>query len=48
MWVSQLRLRNFRSYESFDVALEQGVSTFVAPNGWGKTNLLRRWRMFRT
>ncbi|MDK7750343.1 DNA replication/repair protein RecF [Brevibacterium sp. UMB10442] len=40
MWVSQLRLRNFRSYESFDVALEQGVSTFVAPNGWGKTNLV--------
>lgn len=40
MWVSQLRLRNFRSYESFDIALDKGVTTFVAPNGSGKTNLV--------
>lgn len=40
MWVSQLRLRNFRSYEAFDLSLQPGVTTFVAPNGWGKTNLV--------
>ena len=40
MWVSRLALRDFRSYESFDLDLERGVTTFVAPNGWGKTNLV--------
>ena len=40
MWVSRLALRDFRSYESFDLELDRGVTTFVAPNGWGKTNLV--------
>ncbi|WP_349826652.1 DNA replication/repair protein RecF [Brevibacterium litoralis] len=40
MWVSQLALRDFRSYTSLDLSLEPGVTTFVAPNGWGKTNLV--------
>ena len=40
MWVSRLALRDFRSYESFDLALDRGVTTFVAPNGWGKTHLV--------
>jgi len=40
VWVSRLALRDFRSYESFDLELDRGVTTFVAPNGWGKTNLV--------
>lgn len=40
MWVSRLALRDFRSYASFDLELDRGVTTFVAPNGWGKTNLV--------
>ena len=40
MWVSRLALRDFRSYESFDLELDRGVTTFVAPNGWCKTNLV--------
>ncbi len=40
MWVSRLSLRDFRSYASLDVELEPGVTTFAAPNGWGKTNLV--------
>lgn len=40
MWVSRLSLRDFRSYESLDLELAPGVTTFIAPNGWGKTNLV--------
>ena len=40
MWVSRLSLRDFRSYPTLDCELEPGVTTFVAPNGSGKTNLV--------
>ncbi|GAA4509979.1 DNA replication/repair protein RecF [Brevibacterium yomogidense] len=40
MWVSRLALRDFRSYDTLDLDLDRGVTTFVAPNGWGKTNLV--------
>lgn len=40
MWVSHLRLHNFRTYDSFDVDFTPGVTTLVAPNGHGKTNLV--------
>ncbi|WP_029089742.1 DNA replication/repair protein RecF [Brevibacterium album] len=40
MWVSRLALRDFRSYDALDLDLEPGVTAFVAPNGWGKTNLV--------
>jgi DNA replication and repair protein RecF len=40
VWVSRLALRDFRSYDSLDLELSPGVTSFVAPNGWGKTNLV--------
>ncbi|MCQ9368677.1 DNA replication/repair protein RecF [Brevibacterium sp. 50QC2O2] len=40
MWVSKLALHDFRSYEHLELDLRPGVTTFVAPNGWGKTNLV--------
>ncbi|MBA2507273.1 MAG: AAA family ATPase, partial [Nocardioidaceae bacterium] len=40
MHVDQLSLRDFRSYLAADVDLTAGVSTFVGPNGQGKTNLV--------
>jgi DNA replication and repair protein RecF len=40
MFVDQLQLTDFRSYESVDLALESGVTTFVGANGQGKTNLV--------
>ena len=40
MHVDQLSLRDFRSYLAADVDLAAGVSTFVGPNGQGKTNLV--------
>jgi DNA replication and repair protein RecF len=40
MWVKGIRLADFRSYEQVEVDLTSGVTTFVGPNGQGKTNLV--------
>ncbi len=40
MWVSALRLTDFRSYEQAELSLQEGASTFVGPNGQGKTNVV--------
>jgi DNA replication and repair protein RecF len=40
VWVKEVRLDDFRSYEHVEVSLTQGVTTFVGPNGQGKTNLV--------
>jgi DNA replication and repair protein RecF len=40
VFVDHLQLADFRSYRSCDVALGDGVTTFVGANGHGKTNLV--------
>ncbi|RBM05580.1 DNA replication/repair protein RecF [Streptomyces sp. PT12] len=40
MHVTRLSLADFRSYATADIALAPGVTTFVGPNGQGKTNLV--------
>ena len=40
MHVSSLSLTDFRSYPEVDLALRPGVTTFLGPNGNGKTNLV--------
>ena len=40
MFVDHLQLTDFRSYESVDLPLEAGVTTFVGATGQGKTNLV--------
>lgn len=40
MYVSDLALTDFRSYEHAVVALEPGITALVGPNGQGKTNLI--------
>lgn len=40
MYVRHLALRDFRSWELADLELEPGRTVFVAPNGYGKTNLV--------
>lgn len=40
MWVEQLSLRDFRSYESGEVTFAPGLVAVVGANGQGKTNLL--------
>lgn len=40
MHISSLSLREFRSYDSLDLAWEPGVSVLVGSNGQGKTNIV--------
>jgi DNA replication and repair protein RecF len=40
VYLARLSLTDFRCYESADVSLEPGVTTFTGPNGSGKTNLV--------
>lgn len=40
MWVSALRLEDYRSYESVALDLHPGVNAFIGQNGQGKTNLV--------
>jgi DNA replication and repair protein RecF len=40
MYVDHVQLTDFRSYESVDLPLHAGVTTFVGANGQGKTNLV--------
>jgi len=40
VWVSHLRLTDFRSYESVDLTIDPGVTAFIGANGQGKTNLI--------
>src|SRR5690606_22795200 len=40
MYVSDLALDDFRSYDELVLALEPGVTAFIGPNGQGKTNLV--------
>ncbi|WP_309130735.1 DNA replication/repair protein RecF [Brevibacterium sp.] len=40
MWISRLSLRDYRSYRELDLEFEPGVTTFVADNGTGKTNIV--------
>src|SRR4051812_42193736 len=40
MVVRRVRVRDFRTYESADVALAAGLTVVHGPNGAGKTNLL--------
>ncbi|WP_181274252.1 DNA replication/repair protein RecF [Brevibacterium oceani] len=40
MWISRLSLRDFRSYPELDLEFSPGVTTFVADNGTGKTNIV--------
>ncbi len=40
MHVTHLSLADFRSYARVEVPLDPGITTFVGPNGQGKTNLV--------
>ena len=40
MYVRHLGLRDFRSWRQLDLELSPGVTVLLAPNGYGKTNLV--------
>ena len=39
--INRIGLKNWRAYESAQIPFEQGTTFIVAPNGIGKTSLLR-------
>ena len=40
MYIKQLSLRDFRSYEQLDITLDNGINIFCGDNAQGKTNIL--------
>ena len=40
MYISSVKLRNYRNYESQVIGFEKGMNIIVGNNGEGKTNLL--------
>jgi len=40
VWLREIQLTSFRSYDSFALALDAGPVVLIGPNGAGKTNLL--------
>jgi DNA replication and repair protein RecF len=40
VWLTALRLTDFRSYARAELALRPGATLFLGPNGQGKTNLI--------
>jgi DNA replication and repair protein RecF len=48
MELTRLWLRDFRSYDEFEVGFSPGFTALVGPNGIGKTNLLEALSMLST
>lgn len=40
MWLSKLKVKNFRNYNSLEVIFEKGINYLYGSNGVGKTNLI--------
>jgi putative ATP-dependent endonuclease of OLD family len=45
MYVSHIRILNFRNFSRFEVKLRDGINALVGENGVGKTNLLYAMRL---
>lgn len=48
MYISRIRLRQFRSYENAEFYFDPGVNIITGPNGVGKTNLLEAVYLFKS
>ena len=40
MYISNLKISNFRNYDSLELKLNKGLNIIIGNNGQGKTNLL--------
>lgn len=40
MWISKIKLNNFRNYESQEIDLNDGINLFYGENAQGKTNII--------
>lgn len=47
MKIKQIRAQNFLSFEDFELELDPELTVIVGPNGSGKTNLARAFRLVR-
>jgi DNA replication and repair protein RecF len=48
VWLTHLDLTQWRNHASTHLVLDKGVSTFVGPNGQGKTNIVEALRYLAT
>jgi len=48
VWLTQLDLTQWRNHQDTHIGLTQGVTTFVGPNGQGKTNIVEAIRYLAT
>ncbi len=48
MQITRLWLQDYRSYHTFDIELELGLTAIIGPNGTGKTNLLEALGLLAT
>lgn len=40
MWLSKIKIKNFRNYDSLEMIFEKGINYLYGSNGVGKTNLI--------
>ena len=40
MWISKIKLNNFRNYEKQEIILNKGINVFYGENAQGKTNII--------
>ena len=40
MWISKIKLNNFRNYEKQEIVLKDGINLFYGENAQGKTNII--------
>ena len=40
MWISKIKIKNFRNYEEQEINLEKNVNVFYGENAQGKTNII--------
>ena len=40
MWISKIKLNNFRNYENQEIELSEGINLFYGENAQGKTNII--------
>ena len=40
MWISKIKLNNFRNYENQEIDLNEGINLFYGENAQGKTNII--------
>lgn len=49
MYVSKLRVQNFRYFDDIEVEFKEGLNVIIGENNWGKTTLIKALQhVFRT